>query len=151
MIHKTIVFTVLISLLGSPVAMGGSGSKQNVDRTLPPKEKLGGLLFNDASLSEPAGQSCASCHESGVAFTDPNKKSPTSQGVNPKLFGNRNTPTAAYAAFSPHFHYNTDEGLYIGGQFWDGRATTLEEQAKGPFLNPVEMANTSKQQVVDKV
>lgn len=39
----------------------------------------------------------------------------------------------------------------MGGQFWDGRAATLEEQAKGPFLNPVEMANPDKRSVVHKV
>lgn len=56
-----------------------------------------------------------------------------------------------YMAFSPAFHFDETEGLYIGGQFVDGRAATLEEQAKGPFLNPLEMANGSIQQVVDKV
>jgi cytochrome c peroxidase len=115
------------------------------------KEILGGLLFFDTSLSEPAGQSCASCHSPSFAFTDPDYFYPTSQGVDPKNFGNRNTPSASYAAFSPPFHFDNAKGIYMGGQFWDGRAATLEEQAKGPFLNPVEMANTSKQQVVGKV
>jgi cytochrome c peroxidase len=116
-----------------------------------PKERLGRMLFNDTALSEPAGQSCASCHDANFAATDPDQWSPTSQGVNPKLFGSRNTPTAMYAAFSPAFHFDENESLYVGGQFHDGRAATLEEQAKGPFLNPLEMANTSRQQVVDKV
>lgn len=56
-----------------------------------------------------------------------------------------------YAAFSPAFYFDQEEDMYEGGQFLDGRAATLEDQAKGPFLNPLEMANTSKQQVVDKV
>ena len=43
------------------------------------------------------------------------------------------------------------EGLDVGGQFLDGRAATLEEQAKGPFLNPLEMANPDKPAVVEKV
>jgi cytochrome c peroxidase len=120
-------------------------------RHLSPKERLGRLLFNDTQLSQPAGQSCASCHDADFAATDPDQWTPTSQGVNPRLFGSRNTPTAMYAAFSPAFHYDEDEGLYVGGQFLDGRAATLDEQAKGPFLNPLEMANTSRQQVVDKV
>lgn len=69
----------------------------------------------------------------------------------PGRAGNRNTPTAMYMAFSPAFHYDEEEGLYVGGQFLDGRATSLEDQAKGPFLNPLEMANAGRQQVVDKV
>jgi cytochrome c peroxidase len=151
-------FSALAAALVSVVAVGQSdlhtnpGSAENdVARHASPKVRLGGMLFNDTQLSEPAGQSCASCHDANFASTDPDKWTPTSQGVNPKLFGSRNTPTAMYMAFSPAFHFDEDEGLYEGGQFLDGRAATLEEQAKGPFLNPLEMANTSKRQVVDKV
>ncbi len=120
-------------------------------RLLTPKERLGRQLFFDTNLSQPAGQSCGSCHDPAVAFTDPDKMSPTSEGVIPGLFGNRNTPSAMYAAFSPVFHFDEAEGIYVGGQFWDGRAATLEEQAKGPFLNPLEMANTNRQAVVNKI
>lgn len=155
---KPLYVSALVALMFSPLAMGkGDRSVDAVAeeaaqaRLLPLKERLGRLLFNDANLSEPAGQSCASCHAVPFAFTDPNQGTPTSQGVDPALFGNRNSPSAAYAAFSPFFHYEESEGHYEGGQFWDGRAATLEEQAKGPFLNPVEMANTSKLQVVRKV
>ncbi len=115
------------------------------------KAQLGRLLFFDSSLSEPAGQSCASCHASSAAFTDPDTRRPTSKGVHPERFGNRNTPTAMYMAFAPKFHFDRKEKHYVGGLFWDGRAATLEEQAKGPFLNPVEMANPSKRAVVEKV
>jgi cytochrome c peroxidase len=122
-----------------------------VVRRLPPMERLGHQLFNDTSLSNPPGQSCATCHDPRVAFTDPDRRFPTSQGVDRKLFGKRNGPTAMYAAFSPAFHFDESEQLFVGGQFLDGRAATLEEQAKAPFLNPLEMANTSPQQVVEKV
>jgi cytochrome c peroxidase len=54
-------------------------------------------------------------------------------------------------ADSPVFHFDAREGHYVGGQFWDGRSATLEEQAKGPFLNPVEMANPDKRALVEKV
>jgi cytochrome c peroxidase len=114
-------------------------------------ELLGKDLFEDSDLSEPAGQSCASCHDAAQAFTDPNRSEPTSQGVHPGLFGKRNAPTAAYAQFSPAFHYDTGGGTYVGGQFLDGRASMLEDQAKQPFLNPAEMANLNEQAVVDKV
>ncbi len=118
---------------------------------LSPREELGKLLYFDANLSTPTGQSCASCHHPTAGFADPDTDMPTSQGVLPQLFGGRNSPSAAYAAFSPVFHYDEDEGLYIGGQFWDGRAATLVEQAKGPFLNPLEMHNPNKKVVIAKV
>ena len=71
-----------------------------------------------------------------------------SAGAPPASFGRRNAPSASYAVFAPRF---TTKGGARGGQFWDGRAATLTEQAKGPFLNPVEMANTSRPQVIAKI
>lgn len=115
------------------------------------KAELGQALFFDPSLSSPPGQSCATCHDTAAAFTDPDRRLPVSKGVLPGRFGNRNAPTAMYAAFSPAFHFDDKEALYVGGQFLDGRAATLEEQAKGPFLNPLEMANPDKASVVEKV
>jgi cytochrome c peroxidase len=112
---------------------------------------LGQKLFFDAQLSEPAGQSCASCHLPEAGFTDPDRELPVSRGIHPERFGERNAPTLAYALYSPVFHFDKEEELYVGGQFWDGRAATLEEQAKGPFLNPVEMANPDPAAVVVKV
>ena len=112
------------------------------------QEALGGSLYFDTNLSEPAGQACSSCHDPSAGFADPDQYLPVSEGVRPGLFGNRNSPTASYAAFSPTF---TLKGGIVGGQFWDGRAPTLADQAKGPFLNPVEMANTSKAQVIGKI
>jgi cytochrome c peroxidase len=116
-----------------------------------PKERLGKRLFFDTDLSHPAGQACATCHDPKVAFTDPDKRFPTSKGVISGLFGKRNTPTAMYMAFSPAFGFDRDEQLFVGGQFLDGRSATLEEQAKQPFLNPVEMNNPNKGSVVAKV
>ena len=119
------------------------------------QEELGKLLYFDTDLSTPAGQSCASCHDPMAGFADPDSELPVSQGVLPKnRFGNRNSPTAAYAAYSPIFGTITEddgETLYVGGQFWDGRANDLVEQAKGPFLNPLEMNNPSKLAVIIKV
>jgi cytochrome c peroxidase len=112
---------------------------------------LGEKLFFDTQLSEPAGQSCASCHLPGAGFADPDRELPVSRGVHPDRFGERNTPSTAYALYSPAFHFDAQEAHYVGGQFWDGRAATLEEQAKGPFLNPVEMANPDPGAVVAKV
>jgi len=113
------------------------------------EQQLGKSLFFDKGLSHGGSQSCASCHSPTVAFTDPDSSHATSKGDNPALFGNRNAPSAMYMAYSPTFHYDTDEQLYVGGQFTDGRAPTLEEQAKAPFLNPVEMGNSNRAEVVD--
>ncbi len=121
---------------------------------LTPVEKLGKKLYFDTNLSEPDGQACASCHLPSAGFADPDQDIPVSEGVIPGLFGGRNSPTASYAMYSPNFHFDENLGLWIGGQFWDGRATgditgdPLADQALGPFLNPVEMANTSKVTVV---
>ncbi len=115
------------------------------------KAQLGQQLFFDTNLSSPPGQACASCHNPNALFTDPDNHQPTSDGVLPELKGSRNTPMLHYGAFSPTFHYDRSEGLYMGGFFHDGRAKTLSEQAKGPFLNPIEMANPDVSTVVDKV
>lgn len=127
----------------APALPGG----ENLSR----KARLGQKLFFDTNLSTPPGQSCATCHDPGKLFTDPDKDEPTSTGALPELKGSRNTPIAMYAAFSPKFHFDRHEGLYVGGQFLDGRAATLQEQAKGPFLNPLEMANPDEASVVEKV
>ena len=142
--------------VGMAVALGLAGCNDGrgedpTEAGLAPKEVLGKRLFEDTTLSEPAGQSCATCHAANVAFADPDTSHPTSKGVRPGLFGNRNTPVASYTMFSPDFRYDETEGLYVGGQFLDGRAATLEAQAQQPFVNPLEMANPDRRSVVDKV
>jgi len=111
-------------------------------------EDLGQKLFFDTNLSEPAGQACASCHDPAFGFSEPDGGLPVSEGVIPGRFGTRNSPSASYAALFPLF---TLKGGIMGGQFWDGRAADLTEQAKGPFLNPVEMNNATRAQVLEKV
>jgi cytochrome c peroxidase len=127
---------------------------------LAPKEELGRLLYFDENLSEPAGQSCASCHDPDFGFADPDRGLPVSEGVIPGLFGGRNSPSAAYAMYAPVRYFDEDEGLWIGGQFWDSRASggtdgdlydPLADQALGPFRNPVEMANPDKATVIRDV
>jgi cytochrome c peroxidase len=75
------------------------------------------------------------------------------QGSRPGQFGIRNAPTLTYLAFSPSFGWQVKEGkrVPVGGFFWDGRADTLEQQASGPLLNPVEMNNASAAALVSKV
>jgi cytochrome c peroxidase len=113
--------------------------------------QLGGLIFNDAKLSNPAGQSCATCHSAVTPFVDPDFAFPTSEGVVLGRFGARNTPTAMYAQYVPPLHVDAESGNFVGGLFLDGRVNTLEEQAAGPFLNPLEMNNANKTAVVTKL
>lgn len=138
-----ILMLPLLLLADEPRAIS-SGRKEKV-------ESLGKKLFFDRSLSQPDGQSCATCHAPRAAFTDPDDSEPTSNGVLKKRFGSRNSPSVAYAAFSPVFHFDEEEGLFVGGQFWDGRAADLVEQAKAPFLNQLEMHNRNINQVVQAV
>lgn len=113
------------------------------------KVALGKLIFNDKNLSEPAGQACASCHQAKTGHAD--QGNVVSPGANSKLFGNRNAPSISYIKFNPNLFWNKEEELWMGGFFLDGREKTLQDQAGGPFLNPVEMANSSKYEVVNKV
>ncbi len=115
------------------------------------KQELGEKLFFDKNLSTPPGQACSDCHAPEAGFSNPDQTLPVSRGVYSDRFGNRNDLTAGYSGFSPEFHYDETEKIFVGGMFWDGRAPTLEEQAKGPFLNVLEMANPDEEAVVDEV
>lgn len=124
------------------------------ERTLSPRELLGLRLFFDPRLSEPAGQSCASCHDPQRAFTGNNGTSiGVALGSRPGTFGFRDTPTAMYLATAPKFGYMEKDGkrVPVGGLFWDGRADTLEEQAKGPFFNVMEMNNPDTKTLIAKI
>jgi len=122
--------------------------------TVSPIEQLGADIAFDVNLSEPAGQSCADCHDPRSGYGDRVRRYPVSEGVIPGMFGGRNAPSWAYTAWSPVMYFDEAEGLWIGGMFWDGRATgwtlgsPLAEQAQGPFLNPVEMHNASEAEVI---
>lgn len=115
---------------------------------LTPKEQLGKLLFNDTNLSNPTGQSCASCHHPVAGFADASKMHPVSDGAANKRVGKRNAPTVAYCSQGPAFHYDAFSGEYVGGLFWDGRASNLLEQVEGPLLGRLEMNNPNGKHVV---
>ena len=104
------------------------------------KQALGAVIFHDVNLSNPVGQSCASCHKAANAFAD--EGAIVSEGAVKGAFGNRNTASLKYASFSPAFGKSEWDEEWRGGQFWDGRASDLKAQALGPLLNPVEMNNT---------
>ena len=127
---------------------------------LTPKEQLGKSIFFDENLSINQNQSCAACHGPEVGWTGPdsaiNAGGAVYEGSIPGRFGDRKPPSAAYATLSPIFQMDK-KGLFIGGNFWDGRATGAKlgnpaaDQAQGPFLNPVEQALPDSACVVYRV
>lgn len=139
----------------SDVSANGTAAISSVTGSLSPKQQVGKKIFFDKNLSEPAGQSCSSCHDPYYGFSDPDKILPVSEGVISGRVGARNAPTAAYQSTAPTFQKTPPPAPgvlpYFGGQFWDGRAKNLVEQAKAPFLNPLEMNNPSKYMVVRDV
>ena len=126
------------------LTLGGASSAADL-ATL---EDLGEALFFDTNLSRNRTEACATCHNPEFGFADPRgMASPGDDGVS---IGDRNAPTASYAMFSPAFHQKA-ENVWAGGQFHDGRAATLEEQAGGPPLNPIEMGMPSQEAVVERI
>ena len=89
------------------------------------KIALGKKLYFDTRLSKDNTISCATCHDPAKGWSD---DGPTSLGIKQQR-GGRRAPPVSNSAYFPL-------------QFWDGRAPSLEEQAKGPIENPVEMGNT---------
>ena len=96
------------------------------------QEDLGRMLYYDTRLSKNHDISCNSCHGLDSFGVDAEATSPGHKGAR----GDRNSPTVYNAA--GHVQ-----------QFWDGRAADVEAQAKGPVLNPVEMAMPSEERVVE--
>jgi cytochrome c peroxidase len=148
-----------VPLLQGPTGLVASTdarrAEQATDITLAPATLAawGEVLFNDTNLSANRTMACATCHAPDAALTDPRETEAgraVSLGDDGASFGDRNTPTAAYARFSPKFGKN-EKGEWRGGQFHDGRAASLADQAAGPPLNPVEMAMPSEAAVAERL
>jgi cytochrome c peroxidase len=107
------------SVFGTPPAEASSEQNPVTEA----KVSLGRMLYYDPRLSKSGEISCNSCHVLEGYGVDGEPTSPGHEGQR----GDRNSPSVYYAAFHV-------------AQFWDGRAADVEEQAKGPVLNPVEMA-----------
>lgn len=150
----------LTSVLGAVIVLLLMFSGSGLAQTLTPLEQLGKSIFFDQNLSINHNQSCASCHAPEAGWTGPdsavNDAGAVYEGSIPGRFGNRKPPSAAYATQSPIFHLDK-KGLFVGGNFWDGRATgenlgnPAADQAQGPFLNQVEQALDSAADVVSRV
>ncbi len=149
--HGKTTLAVLLSvclLTAGALAAGPPGALKTV-------QEVGGALYFDRNLSLNRNQACASCHLPATGFDDPNRSLPVSEGSIRGIFGGRNAPSSAYAAFAPAFQLVTDPetqtSFYMGGQFWDGRADSLADQAAGPPLNPKEMAMADPASVIARL
>ena len=147
---KNSLLTVLTGLLLG-VAVGAGAQT--------PIQELGDEIFEDENLSINNNQSCASCHDDAWGSTGPdsiiNAGGAVYEGSIPKAFGDRKPPETDYATLSPVLHLDKD--TWVGGNFWDGRATGEKlgwpsaDQAQGPFLNPKEQALPDSACVVRRV
>jgi len=145
-------------LLALTACSGGSGSTSTSPVTPAPGQetslseaaKLGELIFKDGSLSASGTQSCASCHDPAAAHAPNNNLAAQFGGANGDVQGFRAAPSLRYLNQTPAFFFAAD-GTPTGGFDRDGRAASLAIQGERPFLAPHEMANASKQDVVDKL
>jgi cytochrome c peroxidase len=147
MIDKRVLTLVLVCA-GVLLLVVGVGTVAAQD-PLTPKEQLGKSIFFDMNLSINQNEACAVCHGPAAGWTGPieffNEHGAVYEGSIPGRFGNRKPPSAAYATQSPILHVDK-KGVFVGGNFWDGRATgeklgnPAADQAQGPFLNPAEQA-----------
>jgi cytochrome c peroxidase len=110
---------------------------------------LGKLLLFDKHLSVNQNEACSFCHTPETGFTGPieslNLTTVSYPGSVRTRFSNRKPQSYMYAPFAPVLHYNALQGDFVGGNFWDMRASGYRlqnpsaEQAQGPPTNPVEM------------
>lgn len=110
---------------------------------------LGKLLLFDKHLSVNQNEACSFCHTPETGFTGPieslNLTTVSYPGSVRARFSNRKPQSYMYAPFAPVLHYNELQGDFVGGNFWDMRASGYRlqspsaEQAQGPPTNPVEM------------
>ncbi len=154
-----LILAVSVSLILSACGGGGgapSGSSSSTSQSvgMTATAALGEKIFKDPSLSLNGNQSCASCHVAERGHAGPFSADPalaTETGSDGVSLGGRVAPSIRYLAFNKTALTVGDDGAASGGFFWDGRASSLAEQGKGPFLNPKEMANADVATVISKL
>jgi cytochrome c peroxidase len=179
-LHSIAVFCLSVSILAScqkdiaDQTIEIESARARVKSNLTPIQELGKQIFFDARLSEPVGvQACASCHAPQVGFSGfgdiPTGGAASAAGFKRGFvagigegavvgaFGNRKPPTAAYSNLVPPMVYDAADNAFVGGLFWDGRATglrlgsTAAEQALGPFLADKEQNHPGPAAVLAKL
>jgi len=145
---------VIAGLAAVVAACGGGGtapaSTAPQEATLSAQASLGEKIFKDTSLSASGKQACVSCHAAEAGHSAANDLAVQLGGPMLDLQGHRSSPSIRYLSSNTAFHFD-DEGTPTGGFFWDGRATSLQDQAGRPFLSDVEMANGSVAEVIDRL
>ena len=132
MILQTLGFGKILETPFIPLPKKAPAPKDNP--TTPEKVELGKQLYFDPRISKDGTVSCNSCHNVMSNGTD---NRAVSAGINGQL-GGRSAPTVWNSALH-------------SVQFWDGRAATLEDQAKGPLTNPIEMGMPSHEAVMERL
>jgi len=117
---------------------------------------IGKEIFFDASLSEPHGTSCASCHDPAHGFAgNHGARIGVALGSRPGHFAKRNTPSVLYLKFVHRFHFHWEEDAALpdafGGFFWDGRVDSLAALVAQPLFNPDEMNGGDPHRVMTKL
>jgi cytochrome c peroxidase len=149
------------SASGQAGSAGGGASSPDTGggttaTTLSLAAQIGQKAFVDQTLSGGKNMSCSSCHSPQYAYGPPNSLS-VQLGSDPTKAGTRAVPSLRYKDATPPYADNAanPDGVTLaaagGGFMWDGRATTLADQASMPLLNPLEMNAASKAAVVAAV
>lgn len=136
-------------------ACGGGGSSASTasvpaEVALSAQAVLGQKIFADVSLSASGQQSCATCHQPEAGHAPTSGLAVQPGGPLSDQAGVREAPGINYLSTNTEFHFDS-EGTPTGGFFWDGRAASLQAQAREPLLNPLEMANDSAAEVTEKL
>jgi cytochrome c peroxidase len=118
--------------------------------------RLGREIFNDPNLSEPAGTSCATCHDPTTAFSSQNgSANGLPRGSRRNHFARRTAPSLLYLRYIPSFRYHQEgddpQAQPFGGLFWDGRVDTVRDLGRQPLLNPDEMNNRDGRRVAEAI
>jgi len=138
----------LLSACGG--SSGGNGPPQPAQSTLSAAAQIGEKIFADASLSASGRIACATCHDPAHALAAAVNEPVPIGGADLDVPGFRNAPSLRYTGLTPTFSFDSG-GAPVGGFDRDGRAPTLAEQARRPFLAEHEMANASAADVAAKL
>jgi cytochrome c peroxidase len=150
--NTTSVLGLVAAVLGLAACAGGSAAspQPSPSAELSPLASLGEKIFHDTSLSASGRLSCAVCHDAGHALAAADALAVPLGGADGRQPGLRNAPSLRYVTKTPAFFFAAD-GTPTGGFDRDGRASSLAEQARRPFLTSFEMANAGAADVAAKL
>jgi cytochrome c peroxidase len=145
--RRSHVFARTVLLCATLLTLLALGSTRAAASESSKRIALGRRIFFDATLSEPRGTSCASCHDPALAFSgDHGSGVGVALGSRAGVFARRSTPSLMYLKYVPKFRfYQEDDDKHAletepyGGFFWDGRADSIAALVTQPLLNPREM------------